>query len=96
LNNDQNYSQPPSTDTRPSRILADVFHEMDKVLCTISKKHTHHNAFATAFSNTLLIPDKNDRLKVEAHLKRKNLVEWAIALHGMYESDFFSKFEKNI
>ena len=51
---------------------------MDKVLFIISKKHTHHDAFATAFSNTLLVPDKNDRLKVEAHLKRKNLSPFAI------------------
>ena len=78
LNNAQEYSQLAYTDTHPSRILADVFHEMDKVLRTISKKHTHHDAFATAFSNTLLVPDKNDRLKVEAHLKRKNLSPFAI------------------
>jgi hypothetical protein len=49
-----------------------------KVLHTISKKHTHHNAFAIAFSNTLFIPDKNDRLKVEAYLKRKNLSSSAV------------------
>ena len=67
------YSQPESTETHPSCILADVFHEISKVCQTISKKHTHHDAFATAFSNTLLVTDKRDRIKVEAYLKRKNL-----------------------
>src|SRR5882762_8366201 len=71
----QEYSQSAFSDSNvlPSRILADVFHEIDKVCRTISKKHTHHNAFATAFSNTMLVTDKCDRLRVEAYLSEKKL-----------------------
>src|ERR1700683_1642487 len=69
----QEYSQPETAETRPSRILADVFHEIDKVCQTISKKHTHHDAFATAFSNTMLVTDKRDRIRVEAYLTRNKL-----------------------
>ena len=41
------FTQQPS-DIRPSRILADVFHEIDKVCRTISKKHTLCWKFAIA------------------------------------------------
>jgi hypothetical protein len=73
---EQGYSQSAESGTRPSRILADVFHEIDKVCRTISKKHTHHDSFATAFSDTMLIPDKNDRLRVEAYLREHKLQNW--------------------
>ena len=43
-----------------SRILADVFHEMDKVERTISKKHSLCKHFAVAFNDTMLVPDKGD------------------------------------
>jgi hypothetical protein len=71
------YSQPTASESHPSRILADVFHEINKVCRTISKKHSHHNKFATAFSDTMLVPDKNDRIKVEAYLKRAKLQPWS-------------------
>ena len=51
------FTQQPS-DILPSRILADVFHEIDKVCSTISKKHILCQKFATAFSDTLLVPDE--------------------------------------
>jgi hypothetical protein len=74
----EEYIQPASAETHPSQILADVFHEMDKVCRTISKKHTHHDTFATAFSNTMLVTDKRDKLRVEAYLTRKKLSKFEI------------------
>ena len=56
-----------------ARILADVFHEMDKVCRTISKKHSLSKKFATAFSDTLLLPDENDKKLVSQVLAKKNL-----------------------
>ena len=56
-----------------SRILADVFHEMDKVERTISKKHSLCKHFAVAFSDTMLVPDKGDRKKVQDYLQKAGL-----------------------
>ena len=64
------YSQ-EQTGHIPSRILADCFHVMDRVHKTISCKHTALHKFAAAFSDTLLVPDKDDRNAVEAVLKKK-------------------------
>ncbi|KAJ6516958.1 hypothetical protein DFH09DRAFT_1287885 [Mycena vulgaris] len=57
----------------PSRILADIFHEIDKVCRTISRKHTLRRHFARAFSDTMLIPDVGDKAAVEAVLSAKGL-----------------------
>jgi hypothetical protein len=57
----------------PSRILADVFHEIDKVCRTISRKHTLRRHFARAFSDTMLIPDLGDKSAVDAVLKAKGI-----------------------
>jgi len=54
------YVQPSKSDNYPSCILVDVFHEMDKVGCTISRKHSLHHEFHTAFSDTMLILDKGN------------------------------------
>ncbi|KAJ7017554.1 hypothetical protein C8F04DRAFT_979056 [Mycena alexandri] len=61
--------------TVPSRILADVFHEIDKVCRTISRKHTLRRHFARAFSDTMLVPDLGDKTAVEAVLAAKG-VTW--------------------
>ena len=66
------FTQQPS-DILPSRILADVFHEIDKVCRTISKKHTLCLKFATAFSDTLLVPDENDKKVVSEILEKKGV-----------------------
>lgn len=55
----------------PSRILADCFHVIDRVCRTISRKHSAHHNFAAAFSDTLLVPDKDDRDIVESVLRKK-------------------------
>ena len=60
-------------DIAVARILADVFHEMDRVCRTISKKHTLSKKFATAFSDTLLVPDEDDKKLVSEVLLKKNL-----------------------
>ena len=65
------FTQQPS-DILPSCILADVFHEIDKVCRTISKKHTLCRKFATAFSDTLLVPDEDDKRAVSEILEKKN------------------------
>jgi hypothetical protein len=65
------FTQQPS-DILPSHILADVFHEIDKVCRTISKKHTLCWKFATAFSDTLLVPDEDDKRAVSKILEKKN------------------------
>ncbi|KIJ92817.1 hypothetical protein K443DRAFT_125800 [Laccaria amethystina LaAM-08-1] len=62
-----------ANDIAVARILADVFHEMDKVCRTISKKHTLSKKFATAFSDTLLVPDKDDKKLVSEVFLKKNL-----------------------
>ncbi|PPQ83063.1 hypothetical protein CVT25_005222 [Psilocybe cyanescens] len=59
------------TDILPSHILADVFHEIDKVCRTISKKYTLSRKFATAFSDTLLVPDEDDKNAVSEILEKK-------------------------
>jgi len=54
-------------------ILADIFHEMHKVCRTISELHALHKQFARAFSDTMLVPDKNDKAHVMSYLKAKGL-----------------------
>jgi hypothetical protein len=59
----------------PSQILADSFHIIDRLCKTISRKHSALQKFATAFSDTLLVPDQNDKAIVEAMLQ-KNRETW--------------------
>jgi len=66
------FTQVPS-EIALARILADAFHEMDKVCRTISKKHSLSKKFATAFSDTLLLPDEDDKKLVSQVLAKKNL-----------------------
>lgn len=66
------FTQVPS-EIALARILADVFHEMDKVCRTISKKHSLSKKFATAFSDTLLLPDEDDKKLISQVLAKKNL-----------------------
>jgi hypothetical protein len=58
---------------RIAGILADIFHEIEKVTRTISKRHTLCRKFARAFSDTMLVPDKGDKKTVEQVLKKKRL-----------------------
>lgn len=70
VQNQAGYSQ-EQTGNLPSHILADCFHVMDRVHKTISCKHIALCKFAAAFSDTLVVPDKDDRDSVEAVLKKK-------------------------
>ena len=52
------------------------------------REHTHHHSFATAFSDPMLVPDKNDKLQVEAYLRDHKLSNWdkttpTVALNGV-------------
>ncbi len=67
------YTQPAQAENMPSRILEDVFHEMDKVNRTLSRKHILCKPFAIAFSDTMLVPDIVDKAKVQAYLTKKGL-----------------------
>ena len=69
----EGHSQLSVTNTHHTRILADAFREIDKVCRFISKKHTHHVAFAKAFSNTMFITDKTDQLRMEGYLLKNNM-----------------------
>jgi 3'-5' exonuclease len=60
---------------RIAGILADVFHEIEKITRTISKKHTLCRKFARAFSDTMLVPDEGDKIAVEAVLAKK-VIKW--------------------
>jgi hypothetical protein len=67
------YIQSSECETYPSRILGDVFHEIDRIGRTLSKKHSLHHAFNKAFSDTMLVPDKGDYEKVNSFLTKKAL-----------------------
>ena len=67
------YIQPSIASSMPSRILGDVFHEMDKLERTISVKHSLLKHFKRAFSDTMLVPDKRDKQNVLAYLAKKGL-----------------------
>ena len=65
------YTQPSESTNLPSRILVDVFHEMYRVSCTLSTKHSLHHHFLVAFSDTILVPDKGDKENIQAYLVKK-------------------------
>ena len=65
------YVQPSESDNHSPCLVADVFHEINKVGRTISRKHSLHHEFHTAFSDTILVPDKGDRAKMEAFLTKE-------------------------
>jgi hypothetical protein len=77
------------TDILPSHILADVFYEIDKVCRTISKKHTLCQKFATAFSDTLLVPDKNNKKAMSEILEKKGIKYAVVPLHTEDEFNLF-------
>ena len=57
----------------PSNVLGDVFHEIQKVGKTLSRKHTLYKYFDTAFSDTMLVPDKGDKQNVCLYLEKKQM-----------------------
>ena len=77
------YAQPKLSDAELAliaSILADIFHVMHKVCRTLSEQHTLHKEFARAFSDTMLVPDKNDKAQVISHLKAKGLTWESVRL----------------
>ncbi|KIK69404.1 hypothetical protein GYMLUDRAFT_237207 [Collybiopsis luxurians FD-317 M1] len=67
------YKQGKSQDSDlPTRIFADLSHEMDKVIHTISRRHSLRIRFQQAFWNTLLIPHEIDKKNIIAVLPKMN------------------------
>jgi hypothetical protein len=67
------YVQPATSDTVDTNIFCDVFHVQDRVNKEVYLTHTLHAAFAQAFTDTMLVPGKGDKRKVEAVLQKKEL-----------------------
>jgi hypothetical protein len=67
------YVQPATSEVVDSNIFSDVFHVQDRVNREVYHTHTLHAAFARAFSDTMLVPDKGDKRRVEAVLQKKEL-----------------------
>ncbi|KAH8109627.1 hypothetical protein DFH11DRAFT_1474484, partial [Phellopilus nigrolimitatus] len=63
----------PQTGEIPSRILADAFHIMDRITRHIPRTHTLRKSFSIAYSDTLFVPDKEDKARVIAVLRAGNL-----------------------
>lgn len=70
----------PSTSRGPlsSRLFDDIFHVQNRLLRTLSKTHSAFKAFARAFSEVLLVPDKSDEDAVKAIFAKKN-IPWKLA-----------------
>ena len=63
-----------------TRVLEDIFHVEDRLLCLLSEDHSAYKAFAFAFSQAIFVYDKDDHAAVEAELKKHNIT-WKFALH---------------
>jgi hypothetical protein len=64
--------------------LQDILHEMKRVTKTIDQRHSLAKQFARWLRDALLVPDKIDRAKVEAVLKKSNIT-WEQALRSKPE-----------
>ena len=73
LGNRSGYIQAPSLGPHAASIIGDVFHVENKLGRELKAKHSLSIRFAAAFSDTLLVPDKGDKRRVEAVLAKKNL-----------------------
>ena len=72
---------PPESDTvakKPTRILDDPFHFMDRLLRLLSKMHSAFNSFSHDFSEAIFIRDKDDEAQVRAVLDAKG-ISWDYA-----------------
>ena len=67
------YTQPSSSGSVPSNIIGDVFHEEHRLSKTLSRRHSLARIFSIYLSDTLLVPDKGDRKRVESVLAKQNL-----------------------
>ncbi|KAJ7213263.1 hypothetical protein C8J57DRAFT_1602153 [Mycena rebaudengoi] len=66
---------------RPTRVFQDTFHEMQRVNRHISKDHSLAKQFSRFLRDVLLVPDKIDKARVEAVLK-KNGKTWEQAVRS--------------
>ncbi|KAK7448771.1 hypothetical protein VKT23_013502 [Stygiomarasmius scandens] len=64
-----------------SRVLEDIFHAEDRVLKHLPKPHSAYKPFARALKQVMLVPDKEDKEKVEKVLAKQGFT-WEYALHS--------------
>ncbi|KAL0956752.1 hypothetical protein HGRIS_002871 [Hohenbuehelia grisea] len=84
--NDPLLIQPSATTSPlPSRLFDDLFHVQNRLLRTLSKTHSAFKAFARAFSEVVLVPDKSDENLVKAFYAHQN-IPWNIALKSKADS----------
>ncbi|KAJ7803168.1 hypothetical protein B0H13DRAFT_1931512, partial [Mycena leptocephala] len=66
--------QPAQSNTPwPTRTFQDIFHEMERLTKHISKDHSLAKPFARWLRDAILVPDKIDKARVEAVLKKKGI-----------------------
>ncbi|KAJ7637248.1 hypothetical protein DFH06DRAFT_1433264, partial [Mycena polygramma] len=62
-----------SNGPRPTRVIQDIFHEMDRLTRHISKDHSLAKQFSRWMRDAILVPDKIDKAQVEAVLKKRGI-----------------------
>ncbi|KAG6877503.1 hypothetical protein C0992_009828 [Termitomyces sp. T32_za158] len=70
-----------SSDPLPSRIFDDLWHVQDRLLRLLPKGHSAFKAFASQFSQVLLVPDKSDIAAVMAVFEKRGFT-WSYALRS--------------
>ncbi|KAJ7146921.1 hypothetical protein C8R44DRAFT_845839 [Mycena epipterygia] len=76
--------QPTASASMPTRTLQDVWHEMDRLNKHIDKRHSLGKQFARWLRDAILVPDKIDKARVEAVLK-KGGITWDQAVRSKPE-----------
>ncbi|KAJ7681915.1 hypothetical protein DFH06DRAFT_1387871 [Mycena polygramma] len=76
----------PSDDSKPkpTRVLQDVWHLMGRVTKKVDKRHSLAKQFARWLRDAIFVPDKIDKAKVEAVLKRGGIT-WNQAVRSRPE-----------
>ncbi|KAJ7676813.1 hypothetical protein DFH06DRAFT_942686, partial [Mycena polygramma] len=57
----------------PTRTFQDIFHEMDRLIRKVNKDHSLAKQFSRWLRDAILVPDKIDKARVEAVLKKKKI-----------------------
>ncbi|KAK4698572.1 hypothetical protein P7C70_g7701, partial [Phenoliferia sp. Uapishka_3] len=63
---------PATPDPRSTRLGYDLFHAQDKVTKTWSKKHSLFNEASRVLAATILVPDAEDKARMEVHIAQHN------------------------
>ncbi|KAJ7664030.1 hypothetical protein DFH06DRAFT_1394036 [Mycena polygramma] len=62
-----------STAPWPTRTFQDIFHEMDRLIRKVNKDHSLAKQFSRWLRDAIFVPDKIDKARVEAVLKKKKI-----------------------